>query len=161
MIEVLNAGIGSSFQDLGRPGLAHLGVGRSGAADRRSHRLANRLLGNDESAATIETCGGLTLRLHRSATVTVTGAQGVIDVRNGRAIAVNNVGDLPSGAELVLRAPEDGFRYYVAVRGGFEVEPVLGSRSFDTLAGLGPRLRAGDRIPIGPDPRTAMAADLG
>ena len=76
MIEMLNTGIGSSFQDLGRPGLAHLGVGRSGAADRPSHCLANRLLGNDESAATIETCGGLSLRLHRSATVVVTGAEG-------------------------------------------------------------------------------------
>src|SRR3954451_15179921 len=105
MIEVLNTGIGSSFQDLGRPGLAHLGVGRSGAADRRSHRLANRLLGNDESAATIETCGGLSLRLHRSATVVVTGAQGVVDVRNGRAIAVNNDGDLPNGADCLIRAP--------------------------------------------------------
>jgi biotin-dependent carboxylase-like uncharacterized protein len=161
MIEVLNTGIGSSFQDLGRPGLAHLGVGRSGAADRSSHSLANRLLGNEESAATIETCGGLSLRLHRSATIVVTGAQGIVDVRDGRAMAVNNVHDLPAGAEFTVRAPEEGLRYYVAARGGFEVEPVLGSRSFDTLAGLGPRLKAGDRIAIGPDPRTPMAADLG
>jgi biotin-dependent carboxylase-like uncharacterized protein len=161
VIEVLNTGIGSSFQDLGRPGLAHLGVGRSGAADRGSHRLANRLLGNDDSAATIETCGGLSLRLHRSATVVVTGAKGAVDVRDGRAMAVNNVHNLPAGADFTLRAPEEGLRYYVAVRGGFDVEPVLGSRSFDTLAALGPRLRTGDRIPIGPDPRTPMAADLG
>jgi len=161
VIEVLNAGIGSSFQDLGRPGLAHLGVGRSGAADRASHRLANRLLGNDESAATIETCGLLSLRLHRSATVVVTGATGSVDVRDGRAMAVNNVHDLPAGADVTVRPPEEGLRYYVGVRGGFEVEPVLGSRSFDTLAALGPRLHAGDRIGIGPDPRTPMAADLG
>jgi len=161
MIEVLNPGIGSSFQDLGRPGLAHLGVGRSGAADRASHRLANRLLGNDESVATIETCGGLGLRLHRAATVVVTGAQGAIDVRNGRAMAVNNVGDLPAGAEFTVRAPDEGLRYYVAVRGGFDVEPVLGSRSFDTLAALGPRLQSGDRIAIGPDPRTPMTTEWG
>jgi len=161
MIEVLNPGIGSSFQDLGRPGLAHLGVGRSGAADRSSHRLANRLLGNDESAATIETCGGLGLRMHTSATIVVTGAQGLIDVRGGRAMAVNNVDDLPAGAEFTLRAPDEGLRYYVGVRGGFDVEPVLGSRSFDTLASLGPRLQVGDRIAIGPDPRTSMATEWG
>jgi len=161
MIEVLNPGIGSSFQDLGRPGLAHLGVGHSGAADRPSHRLANRLLGNDESAATIETCGGLSLRLQQAATIVVTGAQGVIDVRSGRAMAVNNVGDLPAGAEFTVRAPDEGLRYYVAVRGGFDVEPVLGSRSFDTLAALGPRLGAGDRIAIGPDPRTPMSTEWG
>ena len=47
MIEIINQGIGSSFQDLGRLGCSHLGVGRSGAADRPSHRLANRLVGND------------------------------------------------------------------------------------------------------------------
>ncbi|HEY4607927.1 MAG TPA: hypothetical protein VIH06_01960, partial [Ilumatobacteraceae bacterium] len=146
MIEVLNSGIGSSFQDLGRPGLAHLGVGRSGAADRSSHSLANRLLGNHEAAATIETCGGLSLRLHRSATIAVTGAHGTVDVRDGRAMAVNHVHDLPAGADLTVRSPDEGLRYYLAVRGGFDVEPVLGSRSFDTLAGLGPRLKVGDRV---------------
>ena len=52
-------------------------------------------------------------------------------------------------------------RYYLAVRGGFEVEPVLGSRSFDTLAGFGPRLQAGDHIAIGPDPGTPITTDLG
>jgi len=161
VIEVLNAGIGSSFQDLGRPGLAHLGVGRSGAADRPSHRLANRLLGNDESAATIETCGGLALRLHTAATVVVTGARGAIDVRGGRAMAVNNIDDLPAGAEFTVRAPDENLQYYVAVRGGFDVEPVLGSRSFDTLAALGPRLHGGERIAIGPDPRTPMTTEWG
>jgi len=161
MIEVLNPGIGGSFQDLGRPQLAYLGVGRSGAADRPSHMLANRLLGNEEWAATIETCGGLSLRFHRSATVVVTGAHGTIDVRGGGAIAVNNVDHLPAGAELTLRVPVEGLRYYLAVRGGFDVDPVLGSRSFDTLASLGPRLHAGDRIEIGPDPRTSMATEMG
>jgi biotin-dependent carboxylase-like uncharacterized protein len=52
-------------------------------------------------------------------------------------------------------------RYYVAVRGGFDVQPVLGSRSFDSLAGLGPRLQSGDRVVIGEDPQTPLATDLG
>src|SRR5258706_14457504 len=88
MIEILNQGIGSSFQDLGRLGYKHLGVGRSGAADRPSHSLANRLVGNDEGATTIETCGGLSLRVHRQAAVVVTGARGGIEVRHGPPIAV-------------------------------------------------------------------------
>ena len=161
MIEVLNQGIGSSFQDLGRLGLSHLGVGRSGAADRPSHRMANRLVGNDEAAATIESCGGLTVRLHQPAVVAVTGAHGVIDVRHGRPMAVNGVEHLPAGAEISLRGPDDGMRYYLAVRGGLLVDPVLGSRSFDTLAGLGPTLTAGMRVAIGPDPMTPITTDLG
>ncbi len=161
MIEIVNPGIGSSFQDLGRLGLSHLGVGRSGAADRASHRLANRLVGNEESEATIETCGGLSLRLHRPTVVAVTGAHGVIDVRQGRPMAVNGVEHLPAGAEITLRAPDEGMRYYVAFRGGLEIAPVLGSRSFDTLAGLGPHLTAGLGIAIGPDPNTPITTDLG
>lgn len=161
MIEIVNQGIGSSFQDLGRLGLSHLGVGRSGAADGHSHRLANRLVGNEESAATIETCGGLCVRLLQPAVVAVTGAYGVIDVRHGRPMAVNGVEHLPAGAEVTLRAPETGMRYYVAVRGGLDIEPVLGSRSFDTLAGLGPTLTAGMRVAFGSDPRSPITTDLG
>ena len=161
MIEITNQGIASSFQDLGRLGCSHLGVGRSGAADRPSHRLANRLVGNDDSTATIESCGGLSLRLHHAAAVAITGAQGVIDVRQGPPMAINAVAHLPAGADLILRPPTEGLRYYVAVRGGFDVQPVLGSRSFDSLAGLGPRLQSGDRVAIGEHADTPLATDLG
>ncbi|MEP7202571.1 MAG: biotin-dependent carboxyltransferase family protein [Ilumatobacteraceae bacterium] len=160
MIEIVNQGIASSFQDLGRLGCSHLGVGRSGAADRPSHGLANRLVGNSESAATIETCGGLVVRLHQPAVVVVTGARGVIEVRHGPPMGVNGVEHLPSGAEFTLRAPTEGLRYYVAVRGGIEVDEILGSRSFDSLAGLGPRLATGDHIVVGPDPQTPINTDL-
>ncbi|MDP9463504.1 MAG: biotin-dependent carboxyltransferase family protein [Actinomycetota bacterium] len=161
MIEIVNQGIGSSFQDLGRVGYAHLGVGRSGAADHASHRLANRLVGNQESAATIETCGGLHVRVHRHVAVVVTGAQGMIEVHQGPPMAVNAVAHLSAGAEFTLRPPDEGVRYYLAVRGGFEIDPVLGSRSFDTLAGIGPRLEGGARVAIGPDPMSPMSTDLG
>jgi biotin-dependent carboxylase-like uncharacterized protein len=160
MIEIINQGIGSVFQDLGRPGYKHLGVGRSGAADRPSHTLANRLVGNPESAASIETCGGLAVRFHHPALVVVSGARGTIDVRQGPPIAVNGVAHIPAGSELILRSPDDGLRYYLAIRGGFDVEPVLGSRSFDTLAGIGPRLATGDQITIGQDPQTPLVVDF-
>jgi biotin-dependent carboxylase-like uncharacterized protein len=160
MIEIVSPGIGSSFQDLGRPGCAHLGVGRSGAADRPSHRLANRLVGNPESAATIETYGGLRIRALQALAVVVTGAYGVIEVRHGPPMAVNAIAHVPAGAEMTLRPPDQGMRYYLAVRGGLEIAPVLGSRSLDTLAGIGPRLESGALIGIGPDPATEMATDL-
>jgi biotin-dependent carboxylase-like uncharacterized protein len=160
MIEIVSPGIGSSFQDLGRPGCAHLGVSRSGAADRSSHRLANRLVGNPESAATIETYGGLRVRALRSLAVVVTGAHGMIEVRHGPPMAVNAIAHVPAGAELTLRPPDQGMRYYLAVRGGFEIAPVLGSRSLDTLAGIGPRLESGALVGFGPDPATEMATDL-
>ncbi|RAJ70346.1 allophanate hydrolase subunit 2 [Streptomyces sp. Amel2xB2] len=54
-LRVVRAGVLTTVQDLGRPGHAHLGVPRSGALDEPAHRLANRLLGNAESAATLET----------------------------------------------------------------------------------------------------------
>ncbi len=151
MIEIINAGIASSFQDLGRLGYKHLGVGRSGAADRPSHSLANRLVGNAESAATIETCGGLFARLHRHVVVVVTGARGEIDVRNGSPMAINGVHHLPAGAEITLRPPHDGVRYYLAVRGGFDVEPVLGSRSFERWRASG---RAWPAVTAWPSGRT-------
>jgi biotin-dependent carboxylase-like uncharacterized protein len=160
MIEITDIGIASTYQDLGRPGQAHLGIGRSGALDRRAHRLANRLVGNAEDSATMETCGGLVMRIADPVTVAVTGAQGTVDVRHGPPMAVNVVAHLPAGAEVTLRVPQVGMRYYLAVRGGFQVEPVLGSRSFDTLAGIGPRVDVGS-VAIGTDPQTPLAAELG
>jgi biotin-dependent carboxylase-like uncharacterized protein len=160
VIEIVNAGIGSSFQDLGRLRCAHLGVGRSGAADRAAHALANRLLGNQASAAAIETYGALSWRAHAHVSVVVTGAPARIDVRDGPPMAVNAVAHVPPGAEVTVRPPDQGMRCYVAVRGGLDVAPVLGSRSLDTLAGIGPRLERGAMIRVGPDPGTPMDVDV-
>ncbi len=152
MIYVVEPGPLATVQDLGRPGWAHLGVGRSGAADLTAHRLANRLLGNAEGAATLElTLGGLRLRAENGVTIAVTGADSPLWV-DGREQALNAPLRLPAGAELVVGVPARGLRGYFAVRGGVSVEPVLGSRSTDLLSGLGPaRLSAGDRLPVGRD----------
>ena len=150
MIEVVRAGPLTTVQDLGRPGLAHLGVGHSGAADRPAARLANRLVGNAESAAVLEmTLGGLTLRFERAATVALTGAPLPIRV-SGHGGAMNAPITVSAGSTVELGLPEQGVRTYVAVRGGVAVDPVLGSRSTDTLAGLGPPVLAeGSRLPVG------------
>lgn len=147
---VTRAGPLTTVQDLGRPGHAHLGVGRSGAVDQPSLRLANRLVGNPESAACLElTFGGFAASFETAATVALTGA-GCPVLVGGRSEAMNSPMAVGAGEVLAVDAPAEGVRSYLAVRGGVAVEPVLGSRSTDTLAGLGPApIAAGDRLPIG------------
>lgn len=149
-VEVLGLGPATLVQDLGRPGLAHLGVGRSGAADRGAHTLAQRLVANDEGAAGLEVLlGGLVLRAHGDLLVAVTGAPAPLSV-DGRTVAPAAPVPLRDGQELALGTPLRGLRSYVAVRGGIDVDPVLGSRSTDVLADLGPAAVAvGDLLPIG------------
>ena len=150
MLTVLAAGPLATVQDLGRPGWAAIGVPRSGAADQASHALANRLVGNRPEAATVEvTAGGLQVRAARTLLVAVTGAPASVRV-DGRSGPLDAPLTLPAGAVLALGTPAVGLRTYLAVRGGVAVRPVLGSRSTDTLSGLGPApLRAGDELPVG------------
>jgi biotin-dependent carboxylase-like uncharacterized protein len=153
VLEVLAPGAAATVQDLGREGYAALGVPRSGAFDRAALRLANRLVGNPDGYAAIEmTLGGLQLRLSGAATVALTGAvcPGAPDW--GVALSV------AAGTLIQLGIPSAGLRSYLAVRGGVDVEPVLGSRSTDTLSRLGPRrLAAGDRLAVGPATATPVA----
>lgn len=144
---VLAAGPLTTVQDEGRFGQAALGIGRSGACDRRAYRLANRLLGNAPGAAALEvTFGGLVLRPDGGDIVVVTTGARCTGPSPHNAPAM-----LAAGSALRLEPPATGMRTYVAVRGGVDVEPVLGSRSTDILAGLGPAvLSDGDRLPVGP-----------
>ena len=150
MLAVLATGPLSTVQDGGRPGWASIGVTRSGAADRASAALANRLVGNDGTAAVVEvTAGGLRVRAGRTLLVAVTGAPAPVTV-DGRAAPFDAPFSLSPGRTLGLGVPAVGLRSYLAVRGGIDVPPVLGSRSTDTLSGLGPApLRAGDVLPVG------------
>ena len=145
MIEVIATGGLATVQDRGRPGYAHLGVGRSGAADQAALALANRLVGNPLDAAAIEvTLGGLVLRAHRAVTVALTGAACPGPLGWGVAVTIR------AGAVIELGVPPTQLRSYLAVRGGIDVAAVLGSRSTDLLSGLGPPpLRPATRLPIG------------
>ena len=144
MIEVLETGLQATVQDLGRPGLGHLGVPQAGAADPFSLRLANRLVGNDEGDAAIEVLlGGLVVRFVVACSFAVSGAPCPLSL-DGRAIGVNSWAHARAGQTLRLRPPSHGLRSYLAVAGGIDVPRVLGSRSTDTLSGLGPSpLRSG------------------
>ena len=152
-VRVLATGPSATIQDLGRPGWFSAGVGVAGAADPGSLRLANRLVGNDEQAAGIEcVLGGLALQAMAPVTVAITGAPAPITV-DGTPAAHSAVLRLRPGQELRLGVAAAGMRVYVGIRGGVAVEPVLGSRSRDTLAGIGPDpLEVGTQLPVGPPP---------
>ncbi|HEX2772578.1 MAG TPA: biotin-dependent carboxyltransferase family protein [Micromonosporaceae bacterium] len=161
MIEILRAGALTTVQDLGRRGLAHLGVARSGAADRDSLRLANRLVGNREGAACLEiTFGGFGARFHEAAIVAVAGAPCPVRVSDHQAFMYGPI-QLNAGDELSVGPPAQGVRTYLAVRGGVDVPPVLGSRSTDVLAGLGPDpLWSGMLLSVGTDARELPGVDV-
>jgi biotin-dependent carboxylase-like uncharacterized protein len=149
-LTVLATGPLALVQDLGRPGHAHLGVPPSGALDVPALRLANRLVGNAESAAGIESLlGGLALRANGSCTVAVTGPALAVTVR-GRGRDSHAPVYLAPGDVLTLGSPASGLRAYVSASGGLDVPVELGSRSTDVLSGIGPApLREGDRLPLG------------
>ncbi|MCG2624275.1 biotin-dependent carboxyltransferase family protein [Arthrobacter sp. I2-34] len=155
MITVLQPGTQLLIEDLGRPGCAAVGLSPSGALDTRALRLANRLVGNDPGAAGLELLlGGAELEFDAEALLAVTGACGPLslaaaglppaEAAAGRPVRV------PAGARLRIGPARAGLRYYVAVAGGIEAEPLMGSRSTDVLSGLGPApLRAGDVLAVG------------
>ncbi len=152
VLTIVRPGPLSLVEDLGRPGFADLGVGRSGAADRGALALANRLVGNADSAAGIEvTLGGLVLTTSEPVLLSITGAPAHPAEPTG--VAMNQSFTLMPGERLRLTTPRTGLRTYLAVRGGLDVPQVLGSRSTDVLARLGPeRLHDGARLEVGPRP---------
>ena len=146
VLRVVNAGVATSLQDRGRPGYAHLAVPGSGAVDRRSADLVNRLVGNPPEAAVVETAGGLVLEAIAPAVLADSTTGAVEALTPGDILKVN-----PAAGELWA---------YVAVRGGFAAEQVLGSRSWDSLSRLGPPpLQPGDLLGTGHDPATPVATE--
>ena len=161
-LTVLEPGVLTTVQDRGRPGLAHLGVPRAGALDRPAADLANRLVGNPEDAGLLETTvTGVVLRCDRSVTLAVTGARCEVRVE-GRSVAHTEPLSVRAGAVVSIGRALDGVRSLVAVGGGIAIPPVLGSRSTDTLGGIGPPpLRAGDVLPIGAPSGPPAPLDVG
>ena len=153
-LEVLSPGPQALIQDLGRPGLGDLGVSPAGAADTASARQANRLVGNLPTDAVIENVmGGLSVQAVGELTVALSGAATTADIRSqgiSRQAPMYAPFPLHDGESLRLGVPEKGLRTYLAVRGGIDVPPVLGSRSTDLMSGIGPApLAAGTVLPVG------------
>lgn len=152
-IKVLKPGALTTVQDLGRAGYQHLGVPVSGAMDSFAHRLANALVGNPETHATLEmTLIGPVLRAESAMTVCVTGAEMEVFV-NDRPLPRWSAQHIVKGAELRFGAMRRGCRAYLAVAGGVDVPVVMGSRSTllkNMLGGhRGRALIAGDVLAVG------------
>jgi biotin-dependent carboxylase-like uncharacterized protein len=158
MIEVLVAGPATTIQDLGRHGYGHLGVPVAGAVDSLDLRIANRLVGNPDGAAALEMVAeGATLRFDTDARVALTG--GALELQlDGAPAAMYQTLFMKAGMELRCGRILQGWRSYLAVAGGLKAEAVLGSRSTDTLAQLGPApIVAGGQLETG----LATASDQG
>ncbi|HSJ19491.1 MAG TPA: biotin-dependent carboxyltransferase family protein [Nocardioidaceae bacterium] len=149
-VSVLGAGPLTTVQDRGRRGFAHLGVPRSGALDVEAALYANRLVGNPSDAAVLETTlGGVTFRVSGHTTVAVTGAPASVTV-DGRPRAFAEPMAVGPGQTVVVGPAVSGLRSYVAFSGGVDAPRVLGSRSTDTLSGIGPpRLETGTELLLG------------
>jgi antagonist of KipI len=149
-IEVIKSGLLTTLQDAGRPGFAHLGIGRAGAFDAPALRIANALCSNPRDACALEiTLLGSTLRFHDDAWIAITGAPIPLRIDGVERPTWAPV-FAAAGSTVELGAMRSGCRSYLAVHGGFDVAPVLGSRSTDVNAQLGPLagrpLRAGDEL---------------
>ncbi|WP_427005386.1 5-oxoprolinase/urea amidolyase family protein [Pseudarthrobacter sp. H2] len=174
-LRVLSPGVQSLIQDLGRHGHSGLGVSAAGALDRASLRRANRLVGNAPSAAAVETvAGGLKVQAVGDQVLAVAGAPSHLGIESPSDPELGESGEsghhrtapmatpfaLLDGEILSIGAPESGFRSYVAVRGGVDAAPVLGSRSTDTMSGIGPApLAAGEVLAAGPDTESGVVGD--
>jgi allophanate hydrolase subunit 2 len=174
-VQIVRTGLLTTVQDLGRPGYAHLGVPRSGAADQRALKLANRLVGNPEGAAALETTlTGCSVVLTEARWFAVTGARATVTVTapisSGRAVSnpatatpvslaavrTTAVGQgvavyAPAGSVIDIGPAQVGVRSYLAIAGGIDTECVLGSRSADLLSGIGHErpIVDGDLLPLG------------
>lgn len=158
VVRVLRGGLATTVQDLGRPHLRHFGIVRGGAMDQVSHELANRLVGNQADAATLElTLSGDELEFSAESVIAITGAdlRPVItsSLGEGTAVPQHRPVLVRAGTRIRFHTALRGCRCCVAVAGGFDVPVVMGSRSTWLRAGIGGHcgrtLQSGDELPLG------------
>ncbi|MEO3428936.1 biotin-dependent carboxyltransferase family protein [Pelagibius sp. CAU 1746] len=152
-INVISAGIATTIQDLGRPGYYHLGIPMGGAMDRLALRAANLLVGNDEGAAGLESVFvGPELEFTEDAMVAVCGAELPPKV-DGEPRGTWTAFPVKAGQVLSFDFLKAGARAYIAVSGGINTQPKLGSRSTYAIGALGGidgrAVQPGDTLPLG------------
>jgi len=146
MIKVLKAGFYSSIQDLGRFGFREKGVPVSGVMDSNSAQWANMLLNNHREDALIEmTMTGAELYFEDDTEIAIAGADMSPEL-NGQSISALRGIFVQKGDTLKFKSAKDGFRTYVAVKGGFQTPFLLGSRSYYKPITVSNRLNAGDLL---------------
>jgi biotin-dependent carboxylase-like uncharacterized protein len=151
-IRIVNPGLSTTVQDLGRPGYYNIGIPLSGGMDRFALRVANMLVGNDENAAVLEAVFlGPEIEFTSDAIVAVTGAELPPKV-DGKVQPTWTSFPMKKGQVLSFDYLKKGARAYIAVAGGIDVPVVLGSRSTYTLGALGGlegrKLQKGDGLGV-------------
>jgi antagonist of KipI len=143
---IVNPGLLTTFQDLGRRDMLKYALSASGAMDQMALKLVNLLLGNPEGAACLETTMmGLTLRALSPCRIAVGGADLGLVV-NGDPAPMWTVLAIEDGDVVSLKKPKSGMRAYVGIAGGFDAPLILGSRSVYLRGSLGAALKRGDEI---------------
>src|ERR1051325_11197258 len=159
-LQIIRAGFLTTVQDLGRAGFRQFGVGVGGALDSHALRVANLLVGNDESAAALEiTFGGLRVQVSDDCIAAWCG--GDFEARGGsNAIAAGHVFVLRGSEEFTIDRPRTGCRAWLTISGGIDLPLVLESRSTDLRANFGGldgrALRDGDELKLGRNSERAM-----
>ena len=149
-LRVISTGLQTTIQDLGRNGSAHLGISGSGAADPFSLRSGNLLVGNPEGEAGIEmTLTGGKYQFEQDAIISLTGSYFLAEL-DGNVLPFHERVHITKGQIINIGPSQDGARCYLTVQGGFDIEPVLGSRSTHLMTGMGGfrgrALKKGDMI---------------
>ena len=152
-VKVLNPGLSTTVQDLGRPGYFHLGIPIGGAMDRLALRAANLLVGNDEGAAGLEAVFiGPELEFTLDAVVAVTGAEMPIKIDGAEKPSWTAL-RIKAGQILSFGYLQKGARIYIAISGGLDVPLALGSRSTYPIGALGGykgrAIAKSDELPVG------------
>ena len=152
-VHVQTGGLSTTVQDAGRPGQYRIGMPPSGAMDQFSYAVGNLLVGNAEGAACLEaTYIGPTLEFTDERSVAVTGAESSVSL-NGDAVETWTTLQVGPGDVLGFGMIGAGARPYIAISGGVDVPPYLGSRSTYTLTGIGGfegrKLADGDELVLG------------
>lgn len=153
MIKVLQPGIETTVQDIGRIGYYEMGMPPSGVMDKYSFKIANYLVGNEENAAVLEaTYMGPTLEFEEDAVIAITGGE-IPPKINGESIPTWGAFEVKIGDILSFDFVKTGARIYISVAGGIDVPILIDSRSTYTLCNIGGfegrALQEGDSLKIG------------
>lgn len=153
-IIITSPGLLTTIQDEGRLGYGQFGVTPSGPMDVESFQIANLLVGNPPGESALEaTVLGPTFHVTEDTVIAITGAD-MAPTLNGVSIPMYRAISVPAGSEVKLQAAKNGSRTYIAVCGGFDIPPVMGSKATSLqchIGGLGGRkLEKGDVLPLRP-----------
>lgn len=155
VLEILSSGMGVTIQDLGRPGWKRFGIPPGGAMDRHSLRIANRLVGNIESAPALEwMLHGGRIRVIRNIRIAIAGGGASTKLPGNWRSQKLNPGD-----EIELKPAKSGLWTYLAVEGGIHEPLIFGSASAYPRAGMGRLLKSGDILTAGNAPNGMDTSD--